>query len=114
VHGGLINQLYTHLPAIGLAIMLRANLLLASALRRSSYAHASALDTHNSRLRYIQTPLNTLFDVEHLQLYMAGEWWCANHITLPLQFTVSSKCSMQQLTFLFTYACPSCLVILVF
>jgi hypothetical protein len=71
-HGGLINQFHSHLPPLALAIKSGSSVLLASAIRRSSYGDESAMNVSESKMKYYQTPFETLFDLETLQAHLKG------------------------------------------
>ena len=75
VQQGFSNQLYCHIPALALAATLGAEVVLAPALMRSSFAHFELGETRSGwqATNWTSAPLDQIIDVEKLQRFWAGE-----------------------------------------
>lgn len=70
--GGLMNQHYSHLAAITLAVALGADVILPAAVRRDSFAHYFSADPKRNEVEWTPVPFETLWDMHYITDYLQG------------------------------------------
>lgn len=70
--GGLINQQYSHIAAFSLAAVLGAELVLAPAVKRDSFAHYFSTFKEQNEVSWTAAPLESLLDVDAVVEYWAN------------------------------------------
>lgn len=70
--GGLINQQYSHIAAFSFAAVLGAELVLAPAVKRDSFAHYFSTFKEQNEVSWTAAPLESLLDVDAVVEYWAN------------------------------------------
>jgi hypothetical protein len=70
--GGLLNQHYSHVAALALAVALGADVLLPPGVKRDSFAHYFSQDPTRNEVAWSAVPFDSLWDGEALHAWLRG------------------------------------------
>jgi hypothetical protein len=80
--GGLINQQYSHIAAFSLAAVLGAELVLAPAVKRDSFAHYFSTFKEQNEVSWMAAPLESLLDVDAIVQYWANKSLAVHKVSI--------------------------------
>ena len=69
---GLMNQHYSHVAALALAVVLHANVVVPPALSRNSFDAYFSMDPSKNKVTWAAAATSTMWDTAHLHAYWKG------------------------------------------